>query len=97
MAIPRILAGASGYSFQKWKGSFYPQRIQPGEMLSFYAERLPTVEINSTFYRMPGAAVLDGWANSTPARFRFAIKAPRRITHAARLKPEAANQPRQWL
>ncbi len=41
--------------------------------------------------------MLDGWANSTPARFRFAIKAPRRITHLARLKPEAANEPLQWL
>lgn len=58
-------------------------------MLAWYAERLPTVEINNTFYQMPKAAVLENWANATPAGFRFAIKASRRITHFARLKPQA--------
>ena len=50
-------------------------------MLAFYAERLPTVEINNTFYRMPKASVLETWAATTPADFRFSIKASRRITH----------------
>src|SRR6266571_3058610 len=59
-------------------------------MLAFYAERLPTVEINNTFYRMPKVAVLETWAGSTPERFRFAIKASRRITHLARLKAVTA-------
>jgi uncharacterized protein YecE (DUF72 family) len=59
-------------------------------MLAWYAGRLPTVEINNTFYRMPAAAVLENWARSTPEGFRFAIKAPRRITHMARLKAESA-------
>lgn len=89
MAFPQLLAGASGYSFKEWKGTFYPDRIKPGEMLGWYAERLPTVEINSSFYQMPRAAVLDSWAERTPASFRFAIKAPRRITHQERL--DAAN------
>jgi uncharacterized protein YecE (DUF72 family) len=93
MATPRILAGASGYSFKEWKGHFYPERIKPGDMLSFYAERLPTVEINNTFYRMPDGSVVAGWAGSTPKRFRFAIKAPRRITHLARLRTETAADP----
>src|SRR6266849_9131903 len=52
MAAMRLLAGASGYSFKEWKGNFYPEKIKPEEMLAFYAERLPTVEINNTFYRM---------------------------------------------
>jgi len=86
----RLVAGASGYSFKEWKGNFYPEKIKPEEMLAFYAERLPTVEINNTFYRMPKVAVLETWAGSTPERFRFAIKASRRITHLARLKAETA-------
>jgi uncharacterized protein YecE (DUF72 family) len=86
----RLAAGASGYSFKEWKGSFYPETMKPQAMLAWYAERLPTVEINNTFYQMPKVAVLENWAKSTPAGFRFAIKASRRITHIARLKPETA-------
>ena len=66
MTTSRLLAGASGYSFKEWKGSFYPEKIKPEEMLAYYAERLPTVEINNTFYRMPKTAVLETWAGSTP-------------------------------
>jgi len=93
----RLLAGASGYSFKEWKGGFYPADIRPDAMLAWYAERLPTVEINNTFYRMPGAGVLENWARSTPEGFRFAIKASRRITHLARLKPETAADSVQYL
>jgi uncharacterized protein YecE (DUF72 family) len=88
----RLLAGASGYSFKEWKGTFYPEKIKPEDMLAFYAEQLPTVEINNTFYQMPKVAVLETWVGSSPESFRFAIKASRRITHMARLKAdEAAN------
>src|SRR5882672_76961 len=86
----KLFAGASGYSFKEWKGSFYPQDMKPEGMLACYAERLPTVEINNTFYRMPKTEVLENWAKSTPASFRFAIKASRRITHIARLKADSA-------
>jgi uncharacterized protein YecE (DUF72 family) len=86
----RLAAGASGYSFKEWKGSFYPQGMKPEGMLAWYAGRLPTVEINNTFYQMPKPAVLENWARATPESFRFAIKASRRITHIARLKPETA-------
>lgn len=64
--------------------------MKPEAMLAWYSARLPTVEINNTFYRMPRAEVLEGWARATPPEFRFAIKASRRITHLARLDPEAA-------
>ena len=90
MRAQRIVAGASGYSFKEWKGTFYPEKMKPEEMLAFYSARLPTVEINNTFYQMPKAAVLENWANTTPADFRFAIKASRRITHMARLKADTA-------
>ena len=91
MTVSRLLAGASGYSFKEWKGNFYPEKIKPEEMLSWYAERLPTVEINNTFYRMPATTMLEHWAEATPEDFRFAIKASRRITHQARLKTEFAD------
>jgi uncharacterized protein YecE (DUF72 family) len=90
MKPARILAGASGYSFKEWKGTFYPQDMKPDGMLAWYAERLPTVEINNTFYQMPKVAVLENWASATPETFRFAIKASRRITHMARLKADTA-------
>jgi uncharacterized protein YecE (DUF72 family) len=88
-----ILAGASGYSFKEWMGSFYPATMRPEEMLAFYSQRLPTVEINNTFYRLPKRNVLEEWAGSVPANFRFSIKASRRITHMARLKAESAAEP----
>jgi uncharacterized protein YecE (DUF72 family) len=86
----RLWAGASGYAFKEWKGSFYPDKIDADAMLAWYAERLPTVEINNTFYQMPKVAVLEHWAQATPESFRFAIKASRRITHDARLVASAA-------
>jgi uncharacterized protein YecE (DUF72 family) len=93
----KVLAGASGYSFKEWKGTFYPEKTKPEEMLPFYVARLPTVEINNTFYRMPKAEVLAGWAKTAPDGFRFAIKASRRITHMARIKAESAAEPVGFL
>src|SRR5262245_1669653 len=97
MTASRILAGASGYSYKEWMGNFYPEKIKPDEMLPWYAERLPTVEINNTFYRTPKTSVLEAWAAATPPAFRFAIKASRRITHIARLKTETVGEPLGWL
>ena len=48
-----LWVGTSGYNYPEWKGSFYPEKMPPEEMLPYYAERFPTVEINNTFYRMP--------------------------------------------
>jgi uncharacterized protein YecE (DUF72 family) len=86
----QLWAGASGYAFKEWKGSFYPDKIAPEAMLAYYAERLPTVEINNSFYQMPKVPVLEQWARATPETFRFSIKASRRITHDARLDPAKA-------
>jgi uncharacterized protein YecE (DUF72 family) len=91
MAATTLLAGASGYAFKEWQGSFYPDKIKAADMLAWYAQRLPTVEINNTFYRMPKPAVLENWTQATPPDFRFAIKASRRITHDARIKADAAD------
>jgi uncharacterized protein YecE (DUF72 family) len=82
----KIHVGTSGYSYKEWKGNFYPEKISPKEMLRFYSQRLGTVEINNTFYRMPTASLLESWAEQVPETFLFAIKAPQVITHVKRLK-----------
>jgi uncharacterized protein YecE (DUF72 family) len=78
--------GTSGYNYPEWKGSFYPADLSTGRMLPYYAARFSTVEINYTFYRMPALGTLEGWARATPDSFRLTLKAPRRITHDARLR-----------
>jgi uncharacterized protein YecE (DUF72 family) len=85
----RVLAGTSGWSYEEWKGPFYPEDLASREMLRFYGERLPAVEVNNTFYRLPKASVLDSWASQVPESFRFALKASRRITHLKRLRDVA--------
>jgi uncharacterized protein YecE (DUF72 family) len=87
----RLLAGTSGYAFKEWKGRFYPADLKDDGMLAHYATRFPTVEINNTFYRLPKQNVLLDWASQVPDHFPIAIKASQRITHYARLKPEAAS------
>lgn len=80
-----VRVGTSGYNYPEWRGSFYPEKFAASRMLPYYAERFRTVEINYTFYRMPSARTIAGWDAETPPGFTFALKAPRRITHDARL------------
>src|SRR5262245_60404352 len=81
-----IWIGTSGYNYPEWKGSFYPDTLPAAKMLPYYAERFATVEINYTFYRAPNEKILAGWSQATPDRFKLTLKAPRRITHDARLR-----------
>jgi uncharacterized protein YecE (DUF72 family) len=81
-----LWVGTSGYSYKAWLGSFYPERLPAKDMLRFYACRLPAVEINNTFYRVPKETVLQNWAEQVPPEFRFVLKAPQKITHVKRLK-----------
>lgn len=81
-----IRIGTSGFSYKEWLGNFYPEKLAGTKMLSWYAQRLPTVEINYTFRAMPRRQMLEKWAAQTPETFRFALKAPQRITHWARLR-----------
>jgi uncharacterized protein YecE (DUF72 family) len=85
----RVFTGTSGFSYGGWTGTFYPEDLPAGERLAFYATKLPAVEINNTFYRMPKPELLAGWAAQVPKTFRFALKAPQRITHIKRLKDAA--------
>jgi uncharacterized protein YecE (DUF72 family) len=87
----QLLAGTSGYSYKEWLGHFYPEKLPASEMLHYYAERFPTVEINNTFYRMPAESMLAQWTEQVPDHFLFTLKAPRRITHENRLRDSEAN------
>jgi uncharacterized protein YecE (DUF72 family) len=87
MARGRCYIGTSGWSYAHWaKGRFYPKGLKPGEWLGFLAERFNTVEINSSFYRLPRPEFVTRWRDVTGGRFRFAVKLWRRITHEKRLK-----------
>ncbi|MFQ5528732.1 MAG: DUF72 domain-containing protein [Gemmatimonadota bacterium] len=81
-----IRVGTSGFSYKEWKGAFYPEDLPASKMLAFYADQLPAVEINNTFYRMPNPSVLESWSDQVGDSFRFVLKASRRITHFKRLK-----------
>jgi len=82
----RLLTGSSGFAYKEWKGSFYPEDLPASEMLRYYAERFPSVEINNTFYRMPSESVLRQWSEVVPEGFTFVLKASQQITHRKRLK-----------
>ncbi len=81
-----IHVGTSGYNYEAWRGSFYPEDLPARKMLSHYASQFSTVEINYSFYRKPTPKILQGWAAQVPAEFRFALKAWQRITHQKRLR-----------
>ena len=91
-----IWVGTSGYNYPEWKGTFYPPDLAAAKFLAYYAERFPTVEINYTFYRAPTEKILEGWSAATPDRFKLTLKAPRRITHDARLR-DCGDKVRQFL
>jgi uncharacterized protein YecE (DUF72 family) len=91
-----IWIGTSGYNYPEWKGTFYPPTLPAAKMLPFYAEHFSTVEINYTFYRTPTEKIVEGWSQATPAQFRLTLKAPKRITHDARLR-DCADRVQQFL
>ena len=77
--------GTSGFSYPPWKPGFYPAGTPQKEFLRVYAERLPSVELNTTFYQLPSEEQLRAWAEQTPPDFRFAVKMNRRATHFGHL------------
>lgn len=81
----KTYVGTSGFSYDEWCGRFYPKKLPAKQMLEAYARKLDTVEINSTFYRLPKREVVETWASQVPADFRFTLKASRWISH--HLKP----------
>ena len=82
-----IEIGCSGWNYQHWRnGVFYPPRLPSADWLACYTERFSTVEVNSTFYRLPRREVVARWAETTPADFVFSVKVSRYITHVKRLR-----------
>ncbi len=81
--------GTSGWSYEHWRGVFYPLKLPAKQRLPFYARTFATVEINNTFYQLPKEATVRDWSLSTPSHFTFAVKASRFITHVKRLKDAA--------
>ena len=81
-----IWIGTSEFQYTEWKGNFYPEDLPAAKMLPFYAERLSTTEINYTFHRIPSPKTIDNWNKLTPEKFRFALKAPQKVTHFAKLR-----------
>lgn len=78
--------GSSGFAYKNWRGVFYPSELKEPAFLDYYARRLPSVELNNSFYRMPSQSMIERWVGEVPPTFRFAVKAPQRITHRLRLR-----------
>ena len=80
-SVPGAYVGTSGWSYPSWRGEFYPAKARPADFLRHYSERLPSVELNTSFYQLPAEEQFRAWAEQTPPEFRFAVKLSRRITH----------------
>jgi uncharacterized protein YecE (DUF72 family) len=85
-AQQKIRLGACAWSYEEWRGVFYPADLPESRWLEFYSRYFPAVEIDSTFYHTPSENAVARWVESTPASFRFSCKLPRAITHACRLR-----------
>jgi len=81
-----ILIGCSGWSYPDWEGVFYPEGMAATDYLGYYADRFPVVEVDSSFYRPPTAAMARTWYGRTPEGFRFALKVPQVISHQKQLR-----------
>ena len=79
--------GTSGWAYPEWKPAFYPAGLPQSRFLAHYSAELTSCEINATFYRLQSESTVSRWAGETPAGFRFAVKAHRRLTHASALPP----------
>ncbi len=82
---PTLHVGTSGFSYDEWRPAFYPDDLKKDAMLAFYAERLPAVELNNTFYRLPNAKMAAKWRSQVPDTFRFVVKASQRLTWTQKL------------
>ena len=81
-----VLIGCSGWSYPDWEGVFYPEGMDSGDYLEWYADRFPIVEVDSSFYHAPTARMVRAWRDRTPRDFRFALKVPKVITHDKQLR-----------
>jgi uncharacterized protein YecE (DUF72 family) len=84
----RLWIGTSGWTYDGWRGPFYPKRLAKKDWLSWYGTQFPSTEINGSFYRTPSLQAVRAWRDQTPANFLFAWKASKFITHWKRLNKE---------
>ncbi len=78
--------GTSGFSYASWRGDFYAAEAKPNEFLRSYGERLPTVELNASFYHLPSEDQFARWAAEVPDEFRFGVTLSRRVTSRGRVE-----------
>jgi len=86
--VVKIMAnyiGTSGWSYDHWRGLFYPEELSKGKWLEFYVEKFDTAELNSSFYRLPKRKTFENWRKRTPKNFIFSVKMSRYISHVKRL------------
>jgi uncharacterized protein YecE (DUF72 family) len=81
----KVYIGTSGFTYKSWNAHFYPPELPARLQLEFYSTQFPTVEINTTFYRLPGESMVKGWAKRAPKNFVYALKGSRFITHMKKL------------
>jgi uncharacterized protein YecE (DUF72 family) len=86
LAAPAVRVGCSGWQYRHWRGNFYPADLPQHQWLEYYAKQFDTVEVNNSFYRLPPEGLLASWRARVPARFLFAVKASRYLTHMKKLK-----------
>ena len=91
-----VRIGTSGWQYAHWSGDFYPRDLPAARWFEFYARHFDTVELNTSFYRLPQAQAFDGWRRRAPSGFRFAVKASRYLTHVKRLSDPAEPLDRFW-
>ena len=92
-----IRIGCSGWNYKHWRdGVFYPPRLPPRRWLDHYARHFDTVEVNSTFYRLPRETAVANWVRETPPNFLFAVKGSRYLTHIRRLRGIEEGVDRFW-
>lgn len=86
MALKKIKIGTMGFSYSAWNGNFYPEKMSPASRLAHYVTKFNSIEIDSTFYRIPARSTVRKWAETAPAGFTFSAKFPRSVTHEGRIK-----------
>jgi uncharacterized protein YecE (DUF72 family) len=86
VAKGKLYVGTSGWNYKHWMGNFYPEDLKAKDWLRYYSQKLRTVEINNSFYRLPDVKTFKSWKDSTPENFLFSIKGSRYITHMKKLK-----------
>jgi uncharacterized protein YecE (DUF72 family) len=86
MELGELRIGCSGWSYKDWQGPFYPKGLATSDYLKFYSKIFDSVEIDSSFYRIPSAFMVNQWKSNTPTGFLFSPKLPKKITHENKLK-----------